>query len=134
MSIGAMAPNAMYLEGYAASAISAYLCVMGSPRLIALPSAVSSPVYGVTAEDIAAAGRGNVQTSGVAICTAGEEISQAAINAGARVYAGTDGKVYLWDAAAGVNQAVVGIPLLAASGDGKLTEVLLGAGGIGQGA
>lgn len=134
MSINASPRNAVYLEGYSSAGVAAYLAVMGSPVAIALPSAVSSPVYGITAETIAATSYGNVQVGGVAVWTAGEEISAAAIAAGARLYAGTDGKAYLFDAAAGVNQAVVGIPITPASGDGKLFSVLLGAGGIGQGA
>lgn len=134
MSIAARPRNPLYLEAYSSGGVAEYLAVMGSPVAVALPSGITSPVFGITAETIAAATRGNVQYSGVAVWTAGEEISAAAIAAGARLYAGTDGKAYLFDAAAGVNQAVVGIPLSSASGDGKLFEVLLGAGGIGQGA
>lgn len=134
MSINASPRNAVYLEGYSSAGVAAYLAVMGSPVAIALPSAVSSPVYGITAETIAATSYGNVQVGGVAVWTAAEEISAAAIAAGARLYAGTDGKAYIWDAAAGVNQSIVGIPITPASGDGKLFAVLLGAGGIGQGA
>lgn len=136
MSIAARPRNQVFLEGYnsTGSTIGAYLAVMGSGADIALPSAITSPVYGITAEDIPDLRRGNVQVGGIAVWTAGEQISQAAIDAGARLYAGTDGKAYLFDAAAGVNQSVVGIPLSPASADGKLFEVMLGAGGIGQGA
>jgi hypothetical protein len=136
MSIVAKPRDARYLEGQNDSGgdIAAYLAVMGSPVAIELPSAITSPVYGITAEAIADGSRGNIQYAGVAIWTAGEQISAAAIVAGARLYAGTDGKAYLFDAAAGVNQAVVGIPLSPAAADGDYFEVLLGAGGIGQGA
>lgn len=136
MSIAARPRLAQYLEGYngSGSTISKHLFVTGSPAKIKLPDAITDPVLGATAEDIADGARGNVQALGVAVVTAGEAISQAAIDGGARVYAGTDGKAYLFDAASGVNQAVAGIPLTPASGDGKLIEVFLHAGGIGQGA
>lgn len=136
MSIAARPRLAQYLEGYNGTgvAIGKYLFVTGTPAGVKLPAAITDPVLGATAEDIAIGDRGNVQALGIAVVTAGEAISQAALDAGARVYAGTDGKAYLFDAAAGVNQSVAGIPLSPAAGDGKLIEVLLHAGGIGQGA
>lgn len=137
MSLAACPRIPQYLEGQnnTGSEIAAFLGVRGSPASIALPSGVTSPIYGFTAEPIAAnGGRGNVQVSGVAVATAAEAWDAAALLAGIRLYVDTAGKVAIWDAASGVNQAVVGIPLTVSSGDGALVEVLIGAGGIGQGA
>lgn len=133
--ISAAPRNQTFLEGYngTGSTIGKYLAVRGSSESIALPSAVSTTIYGITAEDIADGTCGNVQTDGVAVALAGEAISQSAVDAGARGYADTDGKIYLWDAATGVNQSIVGQILKAASAEDDLIEVRLGGGGIGQG-
>lgn len=136
MSIAARPRDARYIEAYngSGSAIGAYLGVRGSPTNIALPSGVASPVFGVTARDIAAGERGDVQYDGVAVCTAAEAWDAAALLVGVRVYFDTAGKAAIWDAAAGVNQSVAGLAHTISSGDGALVEIKLGAGGIGQGA
>lgn len=130
------ARNQQYLEGLndTGVTIAKFLAVMGSYASIALPSAITSPVYGITTDAVPDQRYVDVQYSGIAIWTAGEAISAAAIIAGARLYAGVDGKAYLFDAAAGVNQSIVGIPMTPATGDGDTFEVLLGVGGLGQGA
>lgn len=136
MSIAARPRDARYIEGYNAtvSTIAAYLGVKGSPTSITLPSGVTSPLFGVTAKDIPSGERGDVQYAGVAVCTAAEAWDATALLAGVRVYFDTAGKAAIWDAGAGVNQTVAGLALTVSSGDGALVEILLGAGGIGQGA
>jgi predicted RecA/RadA family phage recombinase len=136
MSIAARNRDARYIEAYngSGSAIAAYLGVRGSPTNIALPSGVTSPCFGVTARDIAAAERGDVQYAGVAVATAAEAWDATALLAGVRVYVDTAGKMAIWDAGSGVNQAVFGLALTVSSGADALVEILIGAGGIGQGA
>ncbi len=136
MSIAARNRDARYIEAYngSGSAIAAYLGVRGSPTNIALPSGVTSPCFGVTARDIAAAERGDVQYAGVAVATAAEAWDATALLAGVRVYVDTAGKMAIWDAGSGVNQAVFGLALTLSSGADALVEILIGAGGIGQGA
>jgi len=130
------ARNQQYLEGLntSGSSIAKFLAVRGSYSAIALPSGVTSPVFGVTTDAIADQARGDIQYAGVAIVTAAEAWDAAALLAGIRLYADTAGKAAIFDAAGGVNQAVFGIPLTISTGDGDLVEVLLGVGGIGQGA
>lgn len=136
MSIAARPRDARYIEAYngSGSAIGAYLGVRGSPTNIALPSGVTSPVFGFTARDIPSAERGDVQYAGVAVATAAEAWDAAALLVGVRLYVDTAGKVAVWDAGAGVNQSVCAQALTVSSGDGALVEVLIGGGGIGQGA
>jgi predicted RecA/RadA family phage recombinase len=136
MSIAARNRDARYIEAYngTGSTIAAYLGVRGSPTAIALPSGVTSPCFGVTARDIPTTERGDVQYAGVAIATAAEAWDATALAAGVRVYVDTAGKMAVWDAGAGVNQSVFGLALTVSSGDGALVEILIGAGGIGQGA
>lgn len=136
MSIAARNRDPRYIEAYngSGSAIAAYLGVRGSPTNIALPSGVTSPCFGVTARDIADGERGDVQYAGVAIATAAEAWDATALLAGVRVYVDTAGKMAIWDAGSGVNQAVFGLALTVSSGADALVEILIGAGGIGQGA
>lgn len=130
------ARNQQYLEGFndTGSTIAKFLAVAGCYSSIVLPAAVSSPIYGITTDAIADQAYGDIQYAGVAIGTAGEAWTLSDIEAGLRLYAGTDGKLYKFDATAGVNQAVCGLPMTASSGDGDTVEVLLQSGGIGQGA
>lgn len=137
MSIIGKPRDARYIEGFnnTGSTISAYLAVMGYPASITLPAAVSSPVLGITARDIADQERGDIQYDGVAIGTAGEAISAGDIASGVRLYAATTGKLLKWSPSAGVNQSVCGIPLSTAAADGdQISVMLLKGGGIGQGA
>lgn len=130
------ARNQQYLEGFndTGSTIAKFLAVIGCYSSVLLPAAVSSPVYGITTDAIADQAYGDIQYSGVAIGTAGEAWSLSDIEGGLRLYAGTDGKLYKFDAAGGVNQAVCGLPMTASSGADDTVEILLGVGGIGQGA
>lgn len=128
--------NQLFVRGLndTGSTISTGYGVTGSAASIELPDAITRPVLGVAAEDIADGSRGDVQYSGCAVAIAGEAFNQATIDAGIRVYCGTDGKFYVFDAASGVNQAVAGMPLSPSTGDGDEFDLLLGVGGIGQGA
>lgn len=130
------ARNQQYLEGFnnTGSTIAKFLGVRGSYSAIALPSGVTSPIFGFTTDEMLDQDRKDIQYAGVAIATAAEAWDAAALLAGIRLYVDTAGKVAIWDAAGGVNQAVCGIPLTISTGDGDLVEVLIGAGGIGQGA
>ncbi len=87
---------------------------------IALPGAVTDDVYGVTMAAILDDKYGDIQTRGVAICTAAAAITQ-----GARLMMDTAGKVLTWTAAGGANAAVVGIADIAAGAFGDLLEVTL---------
>lgn len=126
------ARNQQYLEGYNAtgSTIAKFLAVKGAYSSVSLPAAVSSPVFGFTTDSLADQTYGDIQIAGVAIATAGEALA----TVGTRVYADTDGKCYAWDAASGVNQSIIGTTMTVASGADDTFEILIGAGGIGQGA
>jgi hypothetical protein len=82
-------------SGYNAtgSAIGARLIVKKSPTVddgILLPAAPTDAVFGVTRELVPAGSYGNVQTEGMAICTAG-----AAVTKGDRLEPTVAGKVIL---------------------------------------
>lgn len=130
------ARNQQYLEGFnnTGSTIAKFLGVRGSYSSIALPSGVASPFFGFTTDAIADQARGDIQYAGVGIGTAAEAWDAAALLVGVRLYIDTAGKVAIWDAASGVNQTVCGLAQTISTGDGDLVEVLIGAGGIGQGA
>lgn len=136
MSIAARPRDARHIEGYngTGSTIAAYLGVKGSPTAITLPSGVTSPVLGVTIKDIPTGERGDIQYAGVAVMLAAEAWDATALAAGVRVYVDTAGKAAIWDAGAGVNQTVYGLAITVSAGADSLVEVLIGAGGIGQGA
>lgn len=131
MSIVAQQRNPVCLEGKngTGGTLSGFLAVKGGPSAITLPTANTQAVYGILQEDVVDGAFGNVQVEGVAVCTAGAT----GITEGARltVEANT-GKLVDWAPGAGVNQTIVGLCLKAAAAD-KLGEVLLGAGGVGQG-
>lgn len=94
-------------------------------REIKLPAASTEDVVGVTMAAIAVSEWGDVQIRGVAPCTAA-----AAITVGDRLMMDTAGKVLTWTASTGVNAAVVGKALTAASADGDLVEVELAGPGV----
>lgn len=122
----------LYLPGTnnTGSTIGAYLAVILTATGITLPSAVTSPIYGFTTESVSDLARSDVQVGGVvAIGTA-----NGAITKGTRLTVTTAGKVAAWAPASGVNSSVVGIALTTTTTDGDLIEILLGAGGIAQGA
>jgi Uncharacterized conserved protein (DUF2190) len=90
---------------------------------IALPSADTDPVFGVTMEDIADDIRGDIQIGGRAVVTAG-----AAVSRGALLTMTTAGKVVTWTASG--NRAVVGVANTAAGADGDSIEVELAGPGV----
>ncbi len=120
------------LEGFnnTGGTLSAFLAVKGGPSSILLPTALTDACYGFLTEDAADQSMGNVQIGGVAICTAGT----GGITEGDRlVVEANTGKMITWAPAGGANQSIVGTCLKTAAAN-KLGEILIGAGGIGQGA
>lgn len=111
--------------------IAAKLFVTGSEASIAIPGAITDPVYGLT-RSIAVNGRpGSVLLRGRGICTAGT----GGVIAGQRIMpAGVGGRGVAWAANAGANASVAGIAMTAAAEGSDFEIELLGPGAMAQGA
>ena len=113
------------------SEIPAKRLVTGQEDSIALPSAVTNAVYGLTRHAIKASSFGGVLLRGKGILTAGV----GGVTKGDRIAPEANtGKGITWAPAQGANASVVGVAQTTAAADADFEIELLGPGAIAQGA
>ena len=105
--------------------------VTGQEDSIALPSAVTNAVYGLTRSTIKASSYGGVLLRGKGVLTAGT----GGVTKGDRIAPEANtGKGITWAPATGVNASVAGVACSTAAADADFEIELLGPGAIAQGA
>ncbi len=111
--------------------IAAKRLVTGQEDSLALPAAVTNPIYGLTRSTIKASSFGGILLRGKGVLTAGV----GGVTKGDRIAPeAATGKGITWAPAAGANASIAGIAQSTAAADADFEIELLGPGAIAQGA